>query len=711
MVRQINTLEQENKQLRAQLERVQSNLDKSRHVFRQIGNFSSKLGIPVEPEETYHNCLYLFKDLLNLDYATLLLHTDDPPDSLIVHDTLGFPETMVGQFTICKKLCLAGLVLESKKVETVEDFNTEKRFSAPDIIFEKDIHSAIAVPMFYNNELFGVLIGHTKNTTLFSRDQKSLAQIFANQAATATNNATHIRSLHISENALRERSNELNSIFENSMVGIILVKGDRIISRCNQRFADFMGYGSPEEMQGLNTRIIHPSEEQYRNTGKTISATLKAGKQVQQEIQLRKKDGSSIWCNILGQALDHSSPPDTTKGIVYIVYDISQRKKLEEQLLKNKKLESFAILTGGLGHDFNNIITAILGNIDLSITVLNPENPAYSFLQSAKEATLRAKDLTAQLQSFSKVSKPILRTTSIPELIKQATSPPLADNIRLITHFADDLHKVEIDSNQISKVIGSLLKNSIQAMEEGGGEIHVNCSNFTNNDDITELNNGQFVQISITDNGHGISPEIEDKIFDPYFTTKTRYNEKGSGLGLATVHSIIKRHKGFISAKSDGHSETTFTFYLPVTKDKNMQHNTSAAKTSLLSGSKRKILIMDDNEDIRHVLEQMLTLIGHTVEMASDGETAVSLYRSAMETNKPFDVVITDLNIPNGMGGVEATQKILQFDKNATIIVASGDPEDPVMKDYKEYGFTASVNKPFDFSQLYNALSNTGDER
>jgi PAS domain S-box-containing protein len=704
MFRKINTLEQENRQLRAQLERVQSNLDKSRHVFRQIGNFSSKLGIPVEPNETYHNCLHLFKDLLDLDYATLLLHTSDPFDSLLVYDTLGFPETMVGEFTICKRLGLAGLVLESKKVETVEDFNTENRIITPDIVSKNNIHSAIAVPMFHNNELFGVLVGHTKSTTLFSRDQKSLAQIFANQAAAAINNAIHIQSLNVSENALRERSNELNSIFENSMVGIMLIKGDRIITRCNQRLADFMGYESPEEMNGLNTRILHPSEKQYLNIGESFFATLNDGRQVQQEIQLRKKDGSTLWCNILGQALDHSSPPDLTKGIVYIIYDISQRKKLEEQLLKNKKLESFAILTGGLGHDFNNIMTAILGNIDLSITVLDSENPAYSFLQSAKEATLRAKDLTAQLQSFSQVSKPILRTTSIPELIRKVTDVPLGNNIDLTSHYSEDLHEVEIDSDQISKVIENLLKNSIQAMGKGG-KIHINCSNFTNQDDIAELNNGQFVQISITDNGHGISPEIEDKIFDPYFTTRTRHSEKGSGLGLATVHSIIKRHKGFISAKSDGHSETTFTFYLPVSKDKSSPNDTSAAKTPLLGGSKRKILIMDDNEDVRRVIEQMLTLIGHTVEMAPEGEMAVSLYRSAMETEAPFDVVIMDLNIPKGMGGVEATQKILQFDKNAKIIVASGDPEDPVMRAYKEYGFTTSVNKPFDFSELYNALS------
>ena len=705
MVEKRSTLVQENRQLRAQLEKVQSNLDESRHVFRQIGNFSSKLGVSVEPKETYRNCLHLFKDLLDLDYATLFLHGIET-DTLLLYDTLGFPESMVGTFIVCKGLDLPGLVLKSEQVETVEDFNTEKRISIPDIIFKLNIHSAIAVPMFHNKELFGVLSGHTKKTTLFSREKKHLAQIFANQAATATNNATHIQSLNISEKALRERSNELNSIFENSMVGIMLIKGDRIISRCNQRLADIMGYDSPEEMIGLNTRTLHLSEKRYLDIGKSFSTILSAGSQVQQEIQLRKKDGSVLWCNILGQTLDHSSLPNISKGIVYIIYDISQRKQLEEQLFKNRKLESFAILTGGLGHDFNNIMTVILGNIDLSMAVLDPENPAYSFLQPAKEATLRAKELTDQLESFSKVSKPILRKTSLPELIDKTTSTSLTDKTCLTYHYADDLHDVEIDSNQISKVVENLLKNSVQAMAEDG-EIHISCSNFTNHDNIAELRNGQFIKTSITDNGHGITPEIENNIFDPYFTTRTRHSEKGSGLGLATVHSIIKRHKGFISVKSDGHSETTFTFYLPVAKKKNKScpSNHREAKSPLLGGSKRKILIMDDDENVRHVIEQMLTLIGHTVGLATEGKMAISLYRSAMETGTPFDVIIMDLNVPMGMGGVEAAQEILQLDTNARIIVASGDPEDPVMRDCEKYGFTTSVSKPFDFTELHNALS------
>ncbi len=300
----------------------------------------------------------------------------------------------------------------------------------------------------------------------------------------------------------------------------------------------------------------------------------------------------------------------------------------------------------------------------------------------------------------------ILRKTALPELIEKAISTPQTNEICITSHFADNLQEVEMDRNQISNVLENLLSNSIQAMAEDG-EVHISCSNFTYNDDIPELNNGQFVQTSITDNGHGIAPEIEANIFAPYFTTRTRHSEQGSGLGLATVHSIIKRHKGFISVQSDGHSDTTFTFYLPVAAriDKSNPHSIREAKTPLLSGNNKKILIMDDDEAVRNIIEQMLTLIGHTVELAAEGETAVSMYHSALDAGTPFDVIIMDLNVPGGMGGIKATEEILCLDRNARLIVASGDPEDPVMKNYPKYGFTASVNKPFDFTERHNALS------
>ncbi len=699
-----SSTEKKNRELQAQIDTLQTDLKKSQHVFEQIESFSAQLGLPVELHEIYRNSIQLFKDLLSLDYSSLFLK-GPKPETLVIQDTLGFPEALIGNFTIRKGVGLPGLVAFTQRVETIEEVDNEKRIDIPDIVYKENIHSAIAVPMMHGKELFGVIVGHTRKRTLFSEHEQRLAQIFANQSATAIENTTHIQSLNISQKTLKERSSELESIFENSVTGIMLLKEGRILARCNQKLADVMGYESQAEMQGLNMRALHLSEERYQEIGEILYTPMKLGKQAHTEYQLCKKDGTPIWAEISGRALDRNTPPDLAKGVVLIIDDISQRKKMEEEILHNRKLESFAIMTGGLGHDFNNIITAILGNIDLSMTVLNPENQASSFLQSAKEATLRAKDLTHRLQTFSKESKPVLQTTSLPELIQKADSLFSYQEISLASHFTEDLKPVEIDARQIDKAIRSLLKNSAQAMPDGG-EIHISCSNFDNEGDITGLRRASYVKTTITDTGQGIPADIINKIFDPYFTTKTRSNKKGSGLGLATVHSIIQRHKGVITAKSNEESSgATFTFYLPASQvTQNGQTDEAHHKDKILSHQQKKVLVMDDDEGIRDIIVQMLTLTGYEVETAVDGETAVALYRAALDTD-PFQVIIMDINIPLGMGGVDAVRKIGELDKDAKVIVSSGDAMDPVMLDYKSYGFTAAVSKPFDFSELHKALS------
>lgn len=700
----IKTLEQENKALRNQLHAAQNEVSKNQHIFLQIEEFSSRLGLTVNLKEAHRNCLHLFKDLFNLDYTSLFLKQSGQ-ESIMLHDTIGLPESLINNFTITNGVGLAGLVLETLQVETVEDYSTEKRITIPGIIYLENIRSAIAVPMLHNNVLAGVIVGHSKKKMSFSKEQRTVSQIFANQSATAIKNAIHIQSLKLSDKALLDRSNELHSIFENSMAGIMLLKGNRILARCNQRLADFMGYESSEEMTGLSMRDLHLSEKRYIKNGNSSSAVLRSGKQVREDYQLRRKDGSSVWCEISGKALDKDSPPDLTKGVVYIVNDISKRKKMEEQLLKGQKLESLAILTGGLGHDYNNIITAILGNIDLCLATTEPEHKSYAFLQPAKEATLRVKDLTQRLQMLSRTSKPILSSASLPEIAKKAVSRTLPDDVEITYNFAKNLQQAEIDPGQIAKVYEYLLSNSVQAMP-ANGKVHISCHDFIHNGDITGLRKGNYIQTSIHDNGHGIAPEIFDQIFDPYFTTRGRSKEKGSGLGLATVLSIMKRHKGFIAADSNIDEGATFTFYLPASKkiEKKVIMGGHDDTISATSQYKAKILLMDDDESVRHTIQQMLSFIGYEVEVSEDGETAIEYYHSAMNIGAPFDLLIMDLNIPAGMGAVDAAAGIFKFDKDAKIIVASGDPMDPAMLHHKDYGFSARLAKPFEFAELHKTL-------
>ena len=702
----VKKLKLENKLLRDQLTEASEKTHRGCHILTQIADFSSKLGSPAELHEIYRNCLHLFKDLLTLDFTTLFLVSDDQ-EGLVIYDTLGFPKSLVGTFTVCKGIGLPGLVFESKQLETVKDFRTEKRFSIPSVIHENNIRSAIAVPMMHNQKLLGVIIGHTIPETHFSKEAKSLAEIFGNLSATAIKNATHIQSLNVSEQQLKQRTNEIETIFASSTVGIMLLKGDRILTRCNQRFADFMGYDSPEEMQGHSMRKFHLTEERYLEVGKNYHAHLVSGEQIQIEYQLRKKDGQPLWCSLSGKAIDQNFPPDLNNGVVWVIDDISLRKKMEKQLLKSQKLESIEILTSGLAHDFNNIITTILGNINLSLASAEPESSVYSFLLPAKEASLRAKDLTRKLQAFAQESIPTCHRTHLAPLIQDAMESVTTDqSINIHSEFDDNLWQADIDRMQILKALRILLQNSIEAMPDGG-KIGIKCTNIQNENELIELKASHYVKITITDTGHGIPSDIIDRIFDPYFTTRTRDSNKGRGLGLATVHAIIKRHKGAISVASEVNSKTTFALYLVASpgSETNTTQNKSTTKKPSFTKGKGKVLVMDDDEDIRNLLQQMLTLLGYKVQVTADGDETIDLYRANLDTEKRFDAVIMDLTIPNGMGGIDAVKNLLQIDKDAHVIVSSGNPNDPAMVNYQKYGFIAAIDKPFDFKELHQKLS------
>ncbi len=703
----LESLQKENSLLRKQLRQAVEENERKQQIFLQIEDFSSRLGVPTKLTETYRNCLHLFQDLLTVDFASLFLKKDDQ-DTLLMVDTIGFSESIINQFVVKKCVGLPSIVLKSLQIETIEDFYTEERIDIPPIIFQNNIRSAIAVPMLHNKDLFGVIIGHSKNKRLFAKEEQRLSQIFANQAATAIKNAIHIQSLKQSDKALLESSNELQSIFQNSMAGILLLKGERIIANCNQRIADMAGYDSPEEMKGLNMRTFHPTEGHYQKAKESILNKFFAGKEIHETLELRKKDGSTIWCEIAGKALDRSIPPDLSKGIVYIANDISKRKNMEEQLLKGQKLESLAILTGGMGHDFNNIITAILGNIDLCVATMEKTHAAYTFLQPAKEATLKLKELTERLLMLSQPSKPVLSEVYLPTLIKEVAETISYDSVEMVFDFANDLKMAKIDPDQISQVLKHLFNNSISAIE-GPGRISITCSNYLNNDENLNLGSGHYIKTTIRDSGHGIPAEILDSIFDPYFTTRGRSKEKGNGLGLATVFSIIKRHKGLISAKSSGNNGAIFTFYLPaVTDQKNILPVSGALSQDILQNRRtKKILLMDDDESVRFTTQKMLNLIGYQVETVVDGHAAIDCYQKAKNDGTPFDLVIMDLNIPQGMGAVDTIEKLLQLDPNATAVVASGDPMDSVLLEYQKYGFTGALSKPIDFAAIQKTLSIT----
>lgn len=381
--------------------------------------------------------------------------------------------------------------------------------------------------------------------------------------------------------------------------------------------------------------------------------------------------------------------------------DITLSKKMEEELLKSKKLESISILAGGIAHDFNNLLTAIMGNIGLALiddTDIKNEN-IIGYLKNAERASYQAKGLAQQLLTFSRGGMPIKKATDIIELVSESAKFSLkGSNIKYEFFFGDNIYNVEVDQTQISQVIHNLIINAQQSMP-CGGNIYIMCENMNlESGNQFHLPEGKYVHISFHDEGSGIVEEHLEKIFDPYFTTK----EHGNGLGLATCYSIVKKHGGAITVESYAGLGTIFHLYLPAS-DKPVQRTNE--KSAVNFSGKGRALVMDDEQDVRQVLGLMLKKLGYIPDFAVNGQEALKKYKKSIADSNPFDLVIMDLTIPGGMGGRETIEKLRAFKPDIKAIVSSGYCDDPVMANYTQYGFDGVVPKPVTYNQLCEAIN------
>jgi signal transduction histidine kinase/ActR/RegA family two-component response regulator len=379
--------------------------------------------------------------------------------------------------------------------------------------------------------------------------------------------------------------------------------------------------------------------------------------------------------------------------------DITARRKMEDELLKIEKLESLGILAGGIAHDFNNILTAVLGNLSVAVLSAGSNDKLLKRLTEAEKACVRAQGLTHQLLTFSKGGAPVKDVVDISKLIVEGCRFALrGSNVGCEFSVPEDLMPVEVDQAQINQVVNNLVINANQAMPQGG-TIRLEAKNvIVTPEEALPLEPGQYVRISVKDEGIGIPKDHIPRIFDPYFTTK----QTGSGLGLATAYAIVRNHQGLITVESVLGRGATFHVFLPVS-DKTLEHSEPVRERPV--PGKGKILLMDDEEAIRDLAREILTLLGYEVVLAKDGQDAVALYNEAKKSGDPFDAVVMDLTIPGGMGGGEAIRILRETDPEIKAIVSSGYSNDPIMAEYEQFGFSGVVAKPYTINQLSEVLS------
>lgn len=391
-------------------------------------------------------------------------------------------------------------------------------------------------------------------------------------------------------------------------------------------------------------------------------------------------------------------------GTLMVFQDISEKQKIEQEMIRTEKLESLGTLAGGIAHDFNNVLAAILANLQLARVKLGKCEDIRKYLDDSIKTICRASELTKQLLTFSKGGAPIKKEASLSDVIHDTTQFALrGSKVRAEFRIPDNLWSVEADTSQISQVIHNLVINAKQAMPKGG-VIEISAENITIEPD-SRFNPGNYIKITVKDQGVGIPVERLHKIFDPFFTTK----KEGTGLGLAISYSIIRQHDGYLEVESKLNTGTTFSIYLPaLTRILPIVVN---QKQVAPVGEGLKILLMDDDVAILKTIGEMLEYLGHQVLLALDGGKAIQLYQQALDSGNPFDIVIMDLTIPGGMGGQDAINYLMELDPCVKAIVSSGYANDPIMADYQRFGFCGVVTKPYQIDELVEVLNRVVDKK
>jgi two-component system, cell cycle sensor histidine kinase and response regulator CckA len=502
------------------------------------------------------------------------------------------------------------------------------------------------------------------------------------------------------EELLRESEANLRTLMDFMPSAVWWFGDDNRIQYINRCFTDQFGYTLDDIPTVAEWFTRAYPDQEYRDRyvharNEAIAVARRSGSQVPpREAKVTCKDGTQRLIIINTQfALGRT---------VEIFTDITEREHVSAQLQKVEKLEAIGVLAGGIAHDFNNILTAIIGNISFARNYLDASHKSAEILGKAEKAATRAAELAHQLLTFARGGQPIKKSASMRHIIEESVSLVLRGaNVSCVLDIPEDLWAVEVDQGQISQVINNLIINATQAMP-GGGAITVRGENTSVNPlGRLPLTPGHYVRVTISDTGCGISEENQKRIFDPYFTTKAG----GSGLGLASAHSIVNKHGGYIGVRSAVGMGTTFEILLPASGKPAMSDDSDHVPVAFSQPVGHSVLVMDDEELIRDMLADMLTQSGYQAQTCIDGEEAISLYRAAKTIGSPFSAVIVDLTIPGGMGGREAAQHILAMDPDARLIVSSGYSNDTVMAEFATFGFSATLTKPYTLGAVAKTLS------
>lgn len=490
------------------------------------------------------------------------------------------------------------------------------------------------------------------------------------------------------EEALRESEEKYRQLAEDMPMFISTFLPDGTLTYINNALAAWVNM-TPAEIVGKNISTFIFADE-YENIKIQLASLTPEHPLETHEQRYLRPGGSEIFHQWTNRAFFDAQGQVTHFQAIGL--DITDRKRMEEEFIRAHKLESLGVLAGGIAHDFNNLMAIVQGYIDMALMDIPHDHVSRQRLLTAMGSVEQTKDLTNRLITFSRGGGPHRKKFDVAEILRDAVHRTIkGTDVRVKFDFTENLWPVEADEHQMKQCFYNLTANAMEAMPLGGNLAIRTENTLIPAGEFPDVKGGSCLKITFSDDGIGIPDEHLSKIFDPYFTTKEMASQKGMGLGLSVCYSVLKKHNGHITVKSQPGKGTSFVLYLPARGD--LAKGKEIKKVA--STGPVRVLVMDDEPHIRLIMRVYLERLGYEVTDVMDGQKAIDVYAKAFTSTMPFDLVILDLTIPQGLGGRLTIERLLKIDPSIKAIIASGFVDDPVIENFADYGFLGALKKPF----------------
>jgi PAS domain S-box-containing protein len=643
-------------------------LEEQRRELEALNAVSQFVNKSINLNYIFSNVLQNVATVLKIDFGWLYVLRGD---SLELRNTFGAEFGFFSEKMLSSKTFLGW----------TDEIRTSKETNVTDgIVFHSniqllDIASWVSVPLRVADRSEGILLLASTSKEFFPERKVNLIAAFSNQISVALNNA------HLVDKII-ESEKRYADLFEHSPDMYHLVNRLGIVVNCNQTESQTLGYSKPEII-GKPLTNLYPEEFHlhiYELLDRAFNTQQESG---DSEEQMRKQDGSLIDVSVKTSLVyDENNRPTLMRCVVR---DITEKKLLEQKIIQAQKIDSIGNLAGGIAHDFNNILTSIMGASSIMRRRLSPKNRHYPFVEIIETASTRGKSLTNQLLTFARRTPIEFHPVNLHDIMEETIrifEPSVKPFIEVVRVFSPLPPIINGDEGQIQQALLNLFINARDAMADGG---------ILRVETVVDMDHEQSVVIKVTDNGIGMSKEVQQQIFVPFFSTKAQ--GKGTGLGLSVVYGVVKSHNGAITFTSEPKKGTSFTLTFPLIKG--IPAEIFRSSTKRIIGGSESVLVVDDEEFVRLTLSTMLTDLGYSVTTAAGGKEAITI----LSKRKIFRLVLLDMNMPQ-VGGKKVFQKIKSLKLRSKVIVSSG-YSDAILK---ESDFAQTIDgflqKPYRIEEL-----------